>query len=83
MKMKKALHLQDTQQAEHRQVGKHPIDALPKWLSVTKAARMLDMSTQHLRTMLPEIPGVTRFSPGTTRIPLAGLLAWVKQFETK
>lgn len=53
----------------------------PEYLRVGDAAALISMSAKSLRECLQDIPGVVKISQRGIRIPRAGLLAWVRQFE--
>ena len=53
----------------------------PEYLRVGAAAAMVSMSAKSLRECLDDIPGVVRVSKRGIRIPHAGLMAWIRQFQ--
>ena len=55
--------------------------AQPEYLRVGDAAAMVSVSAKSLRECLDDIPGVVRISKRGIRIPRAGLMAWIRQFQ--
>lgn len=55
--------------------------ALPAFLTVREFAHELRLHPRDAYEYLPDIPGVIKLGPRRTRIPRAGLNAWLRKLE--